>query len=204
MIYQTEASELAIDTLAECSQNIGIRNMYDDDVIEACKQTLEQEPVGWWRQGADLDESDYYPAVDFPDLDTTNCIPLYTSPQLKPYVPLIEGIIVEIFQDYPVRENNWADSIQFARAIEQAVLAKLSAQVYTKPQAMDTLVKAVEDNNLHKALTIKDEALKLALIALYDDGYTGSVAERERYKLALDAHLSVMLAAASALSEGGY
>jgi hypothetical protein len=40
------------------------------------------EPFGWWRQGNDLAESDFYPASDFPEhAGCETCIPLYTHAQ---------------------------------------------------------------------------------------------------------------------------
>jgi hypothetical protein len=43
---------------------------------------VQGEPFGWWHQGNDLAESDFYPASDFPDHAGCNtCIPLYTHPQ---------------------------------------------------------------------------------------------------------------------------
>lgn len=50
-------------------------------------KAAQQEPFGWWKQGETLDESDFYPASDFPDhAGCETCIPLYTAaaPQREP------------------------------------------------------------------------------------------------------------------------
>jgi len=44
------------------------------DIIEQLNLKLH----GYWLQGKDLDESDYFPISDFPDVDTTDCVPLYS------------------------------------------------------------------------------------------------------------------------------
>lgn len=93
-------------------------------LLEKCKEALEQpeqEPVGWWCKGETLDESDYYPAADFPDLDTTNCIPLYT----RPTKPLSDDEILDLSVKYDchdlMKETNL---VEFARAIEDKLMEK--------------------------------------------------------------------------------
>ena len=67
----------------------GVESISSIEDLQAFAQAIikayvaEQEPMGWWRQGVDLDESDYYPADDFPDLDTEGCIPLYDLKEME-------------------------------------------------------------------------------------------------------------------------
>ena len=41
------------------------------------REQLKLKLHGYWLQGKDLDESDYFPISDFTDVDTTDCVPLY-------------------------------------------------------------------------------------------------------------------------------
>ena len=106
----------ALDRMAENVMELGLeycKHGSDSACKECYMENVEQEPFGWWCKGETLDESDYYPAADFPDLDTTNCIPLYT----RPTKPLSDDELSELLV---TKGETSMKYIHFARAIEKA------------------------------------------------------------------------------------
>ena len=98
-LLQSQASEARLrEALVEANKWMHPRHINSDVEYLAAKDSVKQaistqpntseleayvdarlELLGWWSQGDNLDESDYYPAADFPSLDTTDCIPLYAK-----------------------------------------------------------------------------------------------------------------------------
>ena len=61
---------------------------YKDGALEAFAELIRAderaklELQGYWKQGDNLDESDYFPIADFPHVDPTGCTPLYAVKEI--------------------------------------------------------------------------------------------------------------------------
>ena len=78
------------DKLIEMAVKAGFKlnhagGLYNEKALNAFANLIRQDEReqlklklhGYWLQGKDLDESDYFPISDFTDVDTTDCVPLY-------------------------------------------------------------------------------------------------------------------------------
>ena len=117
---KTALQENELYRMAENARELGLdycKHGSDSACKECYMENVEQEPIGWWCKGETLDESDYYPVVDFPDLDTTNCMPLYT----KPIKPLSDDAIKIMAEQLKQSVFGFPENIIWlARAIEKA------------------------------------------------------------------------------------